>query len=82
MTNLFKYRWDTVTEKQKKCFIPFSTGPRSCVGQNVAGMELACIVATTFRNFEFRDEHVGKMETREGFLRKPLGFDVGIRRRD
>jgi benzoate 4-monooxygenase len=45
-------------------------------------MELACIVATTFRNFEFRDEHVGEMQTREGFLRKPLGFDVGIRRRD
>ena len=46
-------------------------------------MELACIVATTFRNFEFRDEHEGKvLETREGFLRKPLGFNVGIRRRD
>ena len=48
----------------------------------VAQMELACIVATTFRNFDFIDEHQGEMETREGFLRKPLGFNVGIKRRD
>ena len=74
-------RWDDVTEKQKNSFIPFSYGPRACVGRNVAEMELACIVGTVFRNYEFRDEHQGEMQTREGFLRKPLGFDVGIKRR-
>lgn len=76
-------RWDDdrITEKQKEAFIPFSYGPRACVGRNVAEMELKCIVGTVFRNFEFRDEHKGEMETREGFLRKPLGFDVGVRRR-
>jgi benzoate 4-monooxygenase len=51
-------------------------------GMAVAGMELACIVATTFRNFDFNDEHEGELETREGFLRKPLGYNVGIKRRD
>lgn len=69
------------TQRQKDAFIPFSYGPRACVGRNVAEMELKCIVATVFRNFEFRDEHEGEMQTREGFLRKPLGFDVGIKRR-
>lgn len=76
-------RWDEkrLTQRQKDAFIPFSYGPRACVGRNVAEMELKCIVGTVFRNFEFRDEHEGEMETREGFLRKPLGFNVGIRRR-
>jgi len=69
-----------VTEAQKNAFIPFSYGPRACVGRNVAEMELALIVATVFRRYEFelRQE---RLETREGFLRKPLGCEVGMRRR-
>ena len=76
-------RWDEkrLTQKQKDSFIPFSVGPRACVGRNVAEMELKVMVAAVFRNFEFRDEHDGQMKTREGFLRKPLGYNVGIRRR-
>ena len=76
-------RWDEkrITQKQRDSFIPFSYGPRSCVGRNVAEMELKCIVATVFRNFEFNDEHEGPLQTREGFLRKPLALHVGIRRR-
>ncbi|KAL2432176.1 Benzoate 4-monooxygenase bphA [Exophiala dermatitidis] len=77
-------RWNEsrLTSRQKEAFIPFSVGPRACVGRNVAEMELKCMVSTVFRNFEFRDEHQGEMETREGFLRKPLGYHVGIRLRD
>ena len=76
-------RWSEkrLTARQKEAFIPFSTGPRACVGRNVAEMELKCMVGTVFRNFEFRDEHDGPMETREGFLRKPLGYNVGLRLR-
>jgi benzoate 4-monooxygenase len=82
--NFVPDRWDPkrLTDRQKDAFIPFSTGPRACVGRNVAEMELKVMVGTVFRNFEFRDEHVGDMETREGFLRKPLGFNVGIKRRE
>lgn len=76
-------RWapERLTARQKAAFIPFSTGPRACVGRNVAEMELTCIVGTVFRNFEFVLEQEHAMETREGFLRKPLGLNVGIRRR-
>lgn len=76
-------RWDPtrLTEKQKAAFIPFSTGPRACVGRNVAEMELTCIAGTVFRNFDFQMEQENVLKTREGFLRKPLGLKVGIKRR-
>jgi benzoate 4-monooxygenase len=71
-------RWDSLTERQKNAFNP-SYGPRSCVGRNVAEIELALIVGTTFRRYDFHlyQEHLG---TREGFLRKPLECIVGIGR--
>ena len=47
---------------------------------NVAEMELALIVATVFRRYEF-ELYQDYMDTREGFLRKPLGLMVGMRKR-
>ncbi|RMY72035.1 hypothetical protein D0863_04783 [Hortaea werneckii] len=73
-------RWEKLTDMQKQAFIPFSYGPRACVGRNVAEMELALIVATVFRRYEF-ELYQDNLETREGFLRKPLGLQVGMRRR-
>jgi benzoate 4-monooxygenase len=73
-------RWERLTEQQKDSFIPFSYGPRSCVGRNVAEMELALIIGTTFRRYEFQ-LHQKTLETREGFLRKPLECWVGLRKR-
>ncbi|PWY89076.1 p450-domain-containing protein [Aspergillus heteromorphus CBS 117.55] len=77
-------RWDParLTARQKAAFIPFSTGPRACVGRNVAEMELLVICATVFRLFEFEMQQSGPMETREGFLRKPVGLIVGMKRRE
>jgi len=69
-----------LVHRQKAAFIPFSYGPRACVGRNVAEMELALIVATVFRRYEF-ELYQDHLETREGFLRKPLGLQVGMRRR-
>ncbi|KAK4118772.1 cytochrome P450 [Parathielavia appendiculata] len=73
-------RWESLTPRQKNAFIPFSYGPRACVGRNVAEMEMKLIVATWARRYEvvLRQNH---MDTREGFLRKPLGLEIGLRRR-
>lgn len=43
-------------------------------------MELALIVATVARRYEFELRQDG-LRTREGFLRKPLGCLVGMRLR-
>lgn len=73
-------RWAYATDRQKNAFIPFSYGPRACVGRNVAEMEMKMIAATWARRYrvELRQD---VMETREGFLRKPLGLDIGLQRR-
>ncbi|KAJ2904299.1 Benzoate 4-monooxygenase 3 [Zalerion maritima] len=74
-------RWENVTTRQKNAFIPFSFGPRACIGRNVAEMELKLIVATWARRYDVVLRQ-GVMETREGFLRKPLALKVGISRRE
>ncbi|KAA8648311.1 hypothetical protein EYZ11_001969 [Aspergillus tanneri] len=76
-------RWDParLTARAKAAFIPFSTGPRACVGRNVAEMELLVICSTVFRLFDFELQQKGPMETREGFLRKPVRLQVGLKRR-
>jgi len=66
----------------QKTFNPFSYGPRACVGKNLANMELFLIISTVIRRYEFRLlTHDQKLETREGFLRKPLHCHVGMRGR-
>ncbi|EEB89164.1 hypothetical protein MPER_12773 [Moniliophthora perniciosa FA553] len=67
----------------QQTFNPFSVGPRACVGKNLANMELQIIVASILRKFEFVMEDEGAvLETSEGFLRKPLHCNVGIKKRD
>jgi len=67
----------------QKTFNPFSVGPRACVGRNLAMMELQIIIASLLRRYNFVLERPDQMlETREGFLRKPLACRLGIKRRD
>ena len=46
-------------------------------------MELTLILSTVFLNYDFKlaPEDAKRLETREGFLRKPLGLRVGLRKR-
>lgn len=73
-------RWESITPRQKNAFIPFSYGPRACVGRNIAEMEMKMIVATWVRRYDVVLEQ-DFMETREGFLRKPLALKIGFKRR-
>ncbi|KAI0074974.1 cytochrome P450 monooxygenase pc-bph [Panus rudis PR-1116 ss-1] len=67
----------------QKTFNPFSFGPRSCVGRNLANMELQIIIASILRRYSFVLEAPEKpFDTMEGFLRKPENCVVGLKRRN
>ncbi|EPS94357.1 hypothetical protein FOMPIDRAFT_1134482 [Fomitopsis schrenkii] len=69
------------TELQK-AFNPFSFGPRGCIGRNLGMMELFIIVASVFRRYHFVLENPNQeLNTKEGFLRKPVACRVGIQLR-
>ncbi|KAI0452108.1 cytochrome p450 benzoate 4-monooxygenase [Xylaria acuta] len=74
-------RWLHATPQQRSSFNPFSYGPRACVGQNVAHMELALIIGTAFHRYDFR-LYQQKLESLEGFSKKPAECWVGIRLRN
>ncbi|KAF7534140.1 hypothetical protein G7054_g6468 [Neopestalotiopsis clavispora] len=73
-------RWLRLSPRQKIGFNPFSYGPRACVGQNVAHMELALIIGTAFHRYNF-ELYQDKLESHEGFSKKPMECWVGIKKR-
>jgi benzoate 4-monooxygenase len=67
----------------EKYFIPFSYGPRACVGRNVAMMELLKIVANLLKRYQFElvdPNH--ETVLREGFLVKPTELWVRMTKRE
>lgn len=74
-------RWLNLNARQKMAFNPFSYGPRACVGQNVAVMELQIIIGTVFRRYDF-ELYQEVLESHEGFSKKPKECLVSIKRRE
>ncbi|KAF8712308.1 Cytochrome P450 monooxygenase, partial [Rhizoctonia solani] len=64
-----------------KYFVPFSIGPRACIGRNLAYMDLMLIVATLFRRYQVEALPTTKIVIREAFARQTAKCEVSIRRR-
>lgn len=78
-------RWlaEGARQKFEKAFVPFSVGPRACVGRNVAMQELSLLIAALIRRYDIELKYPDQpLDTIEGFLRKPTVCWVGIKRRD
>ncbi|KAI1621926.1 putative benzoate 4-monooxygenase [Exophiala viscosa] len=73
-------KWEGLTEDQKTGFVPFSYGPRACVGRNVAEMEMVLIISTMFSRYDF-ELYQDQWKLRDGFLNKPVECRIGFKRR-
>lgn len=72
-----------VKEKMAKCHLPFSTGPRACIGRNIAYFEQLLVVSSLVKGFEFEFvEGAGfQLQTIERFNSNPGEMVMKCRRR-
>ncbi|CAE6439543.1 unnamed protein product [Rhizoctonia solani] len=76
-------RWlDGKSSSLNKYFVPFSLGPRACIGRNIAYMELTLISATLIRRYDVEALPTTKLTTSEGLIRSAVHSDVMIKRRN
>ncbi|KAI9296052.1 cytochrome P450 [Neoconidiobolus thromboides FSU 785] len=57
--------------KNNPNFMPFSIGPRACIGRSLAWMELYLITATLIRNFRFERENNKKISSKFYMIVQP-----------
>jgi cytochrome P450 len=76
-------RWiDGDKEKMGKAHLPFSTGPRACIGRNIAYFEQVVLIATLVHLYEFRfTEENFELATLERFNANPGELVVSCSRR-
>ncbi|KNG90454.1 hypothetical protein ANOM_001246 [Aspergillus nomiae NRRL 13137] len=78
-------RWLTEDPEEKKRMmnnhLPFSTGPRACIGRNIAYFEQTVVIATIVKFFDGRLEEGFQLETQERFNSNAGDLPIQMSRR-
>ncbi|KAF8748939.1 Cytochrome P450 monooxygenase [Rhizoctonia solani] len=76
-------RWlEDGSESLNKYYFAFSTGPRACIGRNLAHMDMMLSSAAFFRRYDVDlATPTTKLEIKEGFVRETVRCEVAIKRR-
>ncbi|KAJ7049958.1 cytochrome P450 [Mycena amicta] len=65
----------------KKHMLTFGSGPRACIGKNLAYIQMQLALATVLLRYEFMVPPGTELRSVEGFMHRPLELWLGIRRR-
>ncbi|KAF7300871.1 Cytochrome P450 [Mycena kentingensis (nom. inval.)] len=65
----------------KKRMLTFGSGPRACIGKNLAYIQMQLALSTTLLRYEFVVPPGTRLESVEGFMHRPLDLWLGVRRR-
>jgi cytochrome P450 len=73
-------RWgeEKIKTMPKFAYMPFGGGPRVCIGQQFAMMEMALILATIGQQFRFRVEHGAVVTPQASFTLRPAQGVPGV----
>ncbi|KAH7102241.1 cytochrome P450 [Auriculariales sp. MPI-PUGE-AT-0066] len=75
-------RWlDEGGGAMKKHMLTFGSGPRACIGKNLAYFQMQLALATSLLRYEFTLPPRTELRSLEGFMHKPVELWVQIRRR-
>ncbi|OAQ90109.1 benzoate 4-monooxygenase cytochrome p450 protein [Purpureocillium lilacinum] len=78
-------RWMTEDQEKKKemmnSHLPFSTGPRACIGRNIAYFEQTVVIATIVKFYDGKIADTFELETQERFNSNPGDLPVEFKRR-
>lgn len=84
-TEYIPERWLAKDSEQKRLMtrthLPFSTGPRACIGRNVAYFEQTLVIATLVHFFDLEIPAGFELETQERFNSNPGNLFVHCKRR-
>lgn len=79
-------RWTTQDQEKKKemmnSHLPFSTGPRACIGRNIAYFEQIVLIATVAKFYDGFMEEGFQLETQERFNSNPGELPMRFERRN
>lgn len=84
-TEYMPERWLTTDNEKKqtmmKAHLPFSTGPRACIGRNIAYFEQVMVIASLAHYFDLEIPAGFELETQERFNSNPGDLFVHCKRR-
>jgi cytochrome P450 len=64
-------RWSAPSVHSKNTYIPFGVGPRSCIGQGLANLELLAVLVAILRRFQVEYAGAGEVACDVGLTLRP-----------